>query len=370
MFIVFLNVILTHCLGLILNVTVEWTPSISVYKHMTADFGVKLSDSKYERSAPLVVIEPEYGCDDIDNGKLLEGSIAIVKRGQCSLIKKAQNVVSNGGIGVVIANNRGSQLVQLWTKSFGMNQEVDIPCVFISELDYNAVIEILSQAPERSVIGGISSDEEYEIENFVWPKSLNTEIIFVFLFLLLICSVRWLWRAYSRNRERRLRKRQVQLLPEVLFSLDLHRLKSLDQKHLTNTCCPICLIDFEKQTRIKLLPCDHGFHLGCIEPWIEQRSDNCPVCRQKVMDKIEPTQWWTICWYNFNSLRPVTVGSSQSFSGDTELSIITDEIDNFISSADSEQDNLTRVGQVLEVNDINYSPRPQEVNDTEVRAEV
>ncbi|KAL4154992.1 hypothetical protein PRNP1_007106 [Phytophthora ramorum] len=44
--------------------------------------------------------------------------------------------------------------------------------------------------------------------------------------------------------------------------------------------CPICLDDFEDGADVKVLPCQHFFHVDCINPWLEGRSGRCPLCKQ------------------------------------------------------------------------------------------
>ena len=46
--------------------------------------------------------------------------------------------------------------------------------------------------------------------------------------------------------------------------------------------CVVCQSEMEGGEEVVLLPgCGHSFHVGCIEPWFEQR-DMCPTCRRQV----------------------------------------------------------------------------------------
>ncbi|KAK9070188.1 hypothetical protein SSX86_010588 [Deinandra increscens subsp. villosa] len=48
--------------------------------------------------------------------------------------------------------------------------------------------------------------------------------------------------------------------------------------------CVICLGDFAKGERVKILPkCNHGFHVHCIDKWLGAHS-SCPTCRQCLLD--------------------------------------------------------------------------------------
>jgi len=46
--------------------------------------------------------------------------------------------------------------------------------------------------------------------------------------------------------------------------------------------CSVCLDDITYDTCIVQLPCSHGFHEDCIERWLTEKSDACPVCNASV----------------------------------------------------------------------------------------
>jgi hypothetical protein len=43
--------------------------------------------------------------------------------------------------------------------------------------------------------------------------------------------------------------------------------------------CAICLDSFEKDSKLRILKCDHGFHVDCIDKWLTDCNYKCPVCR-------------------------------------------------------------------------------------------
>lgn len=45
--------------------------------------------------------------------------------------------------------------------------------------------------------------------------------------------------------------------------------------------CTVCRCEFEKQHSVKVLPCGHVFHPGCIDEWL-RISKKCPICSREV----------------------------------------------------------------------------------------
>jgi hypothetical protein len=45
--------------------------------------------------------------------------------------------------------------------------------------------------------------------------------------------------------------------------------------------CAICMIDFEAEEEIRRLPCNHVYHVKCIDDWLV-RSFTCPSCMEPV----------------------------------------------------------------------------------------
>jgi E3 ubiquitin-protein ligase RNF13/E3 ubiquitin-protein ligase RNF167 len=50
----------------------------------------------------------------------------------------------------------------------------------------------------------------------------------------------------------------------------------------TQTECAICLSEFEVGDRVRVLPCDHIFHLDEVDGWLIHNKKLCPVCKADV----------------------------------------------------------------------------------------
>lgn len=54
--------------------------------------------------------------------------------------------------------------------------------------------------------------------------------------------------------------------------------------------CSICLDEFQVGSNVKVLPCQHFYHVACIDPWLERQSSRCPLCKQDAISTGEIPQ--------------------------------------------------------------------------------
>lgn len=46
--------------------------------------------------------------------------------------------------------------------------------------------------------------------------------------------------------------------------------------------CSICLDEFDKESKIRKINCQHLFHSECIDKWLLENNYKCPVCRSSI----------------------------------------------------------------------------------------
>lgn len=46
--------------------------------------------------------------------------------------------------------------------------------------------------------------------------------------------------------------------------------------------CHICLGEYEEGDQIRILPCQHEFHMSCVDKWLKEIHGVCPLCRGDV----------------------------------------------------------------------------------------
>jgi hypothetical protein len=60
--------------------------------------------------------------------------------------------------------------------------------------------------------------------------------------------------------------------------------KNLDSNLKTNyKTCSICIDDYDDESEIRQLNCNHVFHITCIDPWLLKESYKCPLCRDDTL---------------------------------------------------------------------------------------
>ena len=74
------------------------------------------------------------------------------------------------------------------------------------------------------------------------------------------------------NVNKGLSKKQIENLPNVYYDKD---------KYSENYQCIICMEEFEKKEKVKLLPCGHIFHDNCIKEWLLKQK-SCPFCKSEI----------------------------------------------------------------------------------------
>ncbi|CAM9636577.1 unnamed protein product, partial [Hapterophycus canaliculatus] len=54
--------------------------------------------------------------------------------------------------------------------------------------------------------------------------------------------------------------------------------------------CTICLAPYEEEEVIKVLPCNHDFHAGCLDSWLKLKAI-CPLCKEPPFAKSGDRNW-------------------------------------------------------------------------------
>ncbi|KAJ3155142.1 hypothetical protein HDU89_007332 [Geranomyces variabilis] len=58
----------------------------------------------------------------------------------------------------------------------------------------------------------------------------------------------------------------------------------------TREKCMICLSMYENGDDVRVMRCRHGFHKGCLDQWLTQYVNSCPLCRDKAVSPAAPSR--------------------------------------------------------------------------------
>lgn len=262
--------------------------------HLTASFGPQ--PGEYDVSARFVISPSTYGCQ-ILNSSDVSGAIVLVSRGQCNFFDKIYFAQKSGAVGVVVGDNGyNSPAYTAMGANYSANVRlIEIPAAFIQYTDY---LKLVNMVPLNATLNGVG--EVVQDDPVSASPSVRTIGILLMILPVLWCAVAggyYIRRLLIQRRAQRDRSDRVRHLPVTKYHPRESTLEDGDRRRLvcTNDSCAICLDDFQDQQEIKLLPCQHGFHINCIDPWINDRSDLCPICKRSILDAPMTRRRWFLC---------------------------------------------------------------------------
>jgi len=116
----------------------------------------------------------------------------------------------------------------------------------------------------------LTDNQPFDINAYLLPFAIVVGICFIIMLGIMIFKC-----VQDRRRERRHRlpKSSLKKIPTKKFVVG--------DEASYETCC-ICLDDYEVGDKLRILPCDHAYHMKCIDPWLLKNKRVCPQCRKKV----------------------------------------------------------------------------------------
>jgi len=242
----------------------------TVYEQKTAKFGPQ--SGHYDLTRPSALAVPIEACATIEED--LTGKIALIKRGgvECYFVDKTWNAQQAGAVGVIVgAVNRNTKLLTMFAKD-NSPHDISIPAVFV---EYDT-FEALSQNVGTNVTLNKDGEQESQFDPLHWEFAKSFLVVLPIIFLAACCCymiLKYIKRVIAAFR----RTENARRLPTVPYK----------QGEIHNHSCCICIEDFEQNESTKVLPCGHGYHPGCIDEWLTDHSDLCPMCKRSIFS--EPT---------------------------------------------------------------------------------
>ncbi|CAF0878208.1 unnamed protein product [Rotaria sp. Silwood1] len=186
----------------------------------------------------------------------------------CDFDLKVLNA-QNANFSAVIIYNYEDALITMGPHG----RDIQIPSTLIMHSDGLSIIsnylynETISNSTLQFHIK-ITTEQIYKFGAYLIPFICIVSVSFFGLmgFMLVKCYL-------QRRRSRRHR-----LPRSALKQLKIKKFAKGDRWEV----CAICLDDFEEGAKIRILPCDHAYHMKCIDPWLLNNRRQCPICKRYV----------------------------------------------------------------------------------------
>jgi hypothetical protein len=300
-------------------IVIQYFNDTEILGHRTATFGP--AGGTYNVTGKLVVAPPPFtGCAEWTNvqSDIIKGNILVLLRGDCAFVKKAWLAQKAGAVGVVVGNNiRTPNLDEKFTRmgpdytvlSREQVEQISIPAVFVPNESLGLLMLVSSFDPKDFNVYIDSRGEYIPINSGNSQAVIHFgNIVRMVMFLAAVFPLLWMCYLGSgvlRNIllgcfNRCERKNRLLTIPTVVYSSE-HCHEKQDPDYVVNNGCVICLDDFMDGQRVKRLPCNHAFCQNCIMMWLEDRSDQCPICKRSILGDSEESSA-SLCVLCFQSI--------------------------------------------------------------------
>jgi RING-finger-containing ubiquitin ligase len=136
-----------------------------------------------------------------------------------------------------------------------------------SEEDLAALRAIMAQ--ENPVIGTDGEAAEYEDDDDESEELSYEALLYLGERIGDVKAERWALKA----------KNEISKLPVVDFC---HQMSQGKDENDSCVKCLVCQFEYQEKERVRILPCGHYFHQGCVDQWLLAK-DFCPYCRQSIV---------------------------------------------------------------------------------------
>jgi len=227
-----------------------------------------------------------YGCtkEDYSNANYT-GRVAFLYRGICKFEEKVILAAEAGAAVIVIVNNNPEGVI---TMSIGKAEEYKVISLMISNKSGYQILQVLKDKVDyENIFLKVSKGAP----TVGFEKIIVIVICLAFLVLLTI-SLAWVIFYYVQrfrllHQQYRDQKKQEQLMRKALDALKVEILTSSSEivRNSDETCCAICIDNFEAKDVVRHLTCCHLYHKKCIDPWLMEKG-TCPQCKVDILKQL------------------------------------------------------------------------------------
>ncbi|XP_062311943.1 RING finger protein 150-like [Osmerus eperlanus] len=207
--------------------------------------------------------------------------IALISHGNCSYKEKIRHAASQNASAIVIFN----------VGSTNANDTITMPHSGMGD-----VVAIMIPEPKgREVAALLERNVTVTMHITIGTRNLQkyvsrTSVVFVSIsfIVLMIISLAWLVFYYIQrfryaNARDRNQRRLGDAAKKAISKLQIRTIRKGDQEAEPDfDNCAVCIEGYKPNDVVRVLPCRHVFHRGCVDPWLQDHR-TCPMCKMNIL---------------------------------------------------------------------------------------
>ncbi|KAJ3386336.1 hypothetical protein HDU92_002599 [Lobulomyces angularis] len=202
--------------------------------------------------------------------------IALVERGDCSFVDKVRAMQNTGAIAVIVGDNTNSVALITMYASDESTSDIFIPSVFIAKWELISLREWIYE--NITYISLVPNELDLPLFQVILITIITPVIVLSIFYLL------WFYRDYISKRKEMASVEEVSNLPCKVFD------GRVQSENFQAQGCAICLDDFAVGDHLRILLCNHEFHIHCVDRWLTKRKRTCPICKKStIKDAVNST---------------------------------------------------------------------------------
>ncbi|KAI7793919.1 RING finger protein 150 [Triplophysa rosa] len=207
--------------------------------------------------------------------------IALISPGNCTFKDKIKHAVGHNASAVVIFN----------VGSSNSNETITMPHPGTGD-----VVAIMIPEPKgRELVLLLERNITVRMHITIGTRNLQkyvsrTSVVFVSIsfIILMIISLAWLVFYYIQrfryaNARDRNQRRLGDAAKKAISQLQVRTIRKGDQETESDfDNCAVCIEGYKPNDVVRILPCRHLFHKGCVDPWLVDHR-TCPMCKMNIL---------------------------------------------------------------------------------------
>ncbi|KAF9436440.1 Chitin synthase, class 1 [Entomortierella beljakovae] len=326
------------------------TATNDTYLDRTAAFGTRIPEEGLILN--LIAVETLDPHDETTGCRPVEGApnnvswVALVERGgKCNFVEKVRNMQASGAKAVIVGDNQKGGLITMFARD---TADVKIPSVFISQTHYRELRYFGMELGKGFPVKLTPDEIDWPVLDIILFIILSPAFVVLFLF--------FIWQLRMRQ------QRLADLAPaEVVNNLPVKVFFKSKLKANDPLECVICLEDYEDEDELRVLPCNHVYHVACIDNWLTNRKKFCPICKRDICVATETTPLLSSPSSRMSSSEQANAGSDESSSSTASASSATSSSSG--RSAARGSDSRDEVALSIETSNINAGAGESSAND-------